>query len=451
MSEARSYYDVFEEWITNKYLQPVGETYCWLLRFELLEQKWFLYEAGVYRQVYQQQIRHLYTECMDHFQIPTSTQRKTHCLQRLEELCGCESQWMDWNSRYECVENGVIDLEERVLLAHSPLMPFRYKIPRIFDPNVDPVIPSLFHKAIQTIADKEDRDNFLKFCLAFVHKRFDYQLFLILYGAKGAGKSTLLQIFEKMVGSAIMSKKALNEFGKRFSLANVYDKRLNSHPDMPMIDFDPFSISTIKTLTGEDGLIEIEGKGKPIFLWEIKLFLAGGYNRLPWFNRQAENEIDSVLRRAVLCETPTMQRKDSAFRNSLVEPKFLNELYSWMVMTNPIPLFTADDQETYILRNRQKWMWNANPILKILAEEYEYCEGAELRAYDVVEYVRHQLEEEGQIVPKELKTQITQALSTMNIFPNTQRGANAKYQNIIPRFDKKLEEMGIEVLNGGDF
>jgi len=440
-TEGFTYYDVFQYWVGSRYFLDIdNHGYC-ILKFDVRLKKWFKYKKGYYQEIPLQDIKKIYYECMDKAKIPTSNQKCSHCIQRLEVFCLFDGNWFDSSKKLDNVLNGIVNLETRELIPHHPEMMFKYQIPRNFIVDIDPVIPPKFELALKCIKDETDRDNFLKFWLAVIHKIHDYEIFLMCYGVKWGGKSSLLNIFQAMYGRQVVGKKPLVKISRRFGLSSIYDKRINIHADMPIVNFDPFTISLIKTLTGEDGDIEVEIKGLTPFTFPINCFFAFGINQLMEFKKDAEKEIDSIMRRVVLVEFPTVQKINTVFKKELLDDDFLDELYSWFVVTKSNPLFYDDEQESWIQRNKQKWFMNSNPILKILLENYIYTATIEIEGSDpiidkifcreVVKLVKDELELDGQHIPSNLKGMITHSFSSMNIYPNTQRVGNQKYLNVV--------------------
>ena len=431
-----TYYEVFQHYIRDRYnIEGEDGHFYNLLLFDFTTQDWYIYKDGYYQLTPIQKIRQLFHICMDLNKIPTNNQKCSHCVQRLEAEYGVKGTWLDNDPYYENVLNGIILIPERQLIAHSPMFHFKYQIPRKFDPEVDPVIPPLFHQALQCIPKKEDRDNFLKFWLIVAHKRHEFEVFLMCYGVRWGGKSSMLNIFAAMFGPHVLGKKPLFIIGERFGMSNIYDKRLNIHADMPIANLTPYTISQLKTITGNDGGIDIEIKGKTPFAYPVQLFLAFGINQLMGFTKEAEKEIESIMRRVVLVEFPKKQAVDAAFKKQLVEPAFLDHLFSWLIITQPMPLFDETDQDEWVAGNKEKWIMNAYPIIRILSERYEKVLNCSIEAYEVVEYVREQLKSEGQIISKDLKSYVTQAFATLDIYPNNKRGANCHYLNVACRLE----------------
>jgi len=431
-SKPKPYYEFFMDYVRANYMITEEECEYFTVLYDARLKTWYEYGTGVYRQIYKTDVERIYLVAMNAMDFPTTTQQKNHCLDYLRVNCQMREEWMDNSPTYDCIANGIVNLQTRELLPHSPKWYFRNQIERNFNPHVDPVIPPRFLKCLNAIADKDDRNNYLKFWLAVVHKKHDYEVFLMCYGVKWGGKSSNLNIFAQMYGTQVVSKKALQLIGKRFGLSNIYHKRVNIHADMPIVNLDPFTISILKTITGNDGDIEIELKGVTAFEYRIALFMAFGINQLMGFTQNAEKEVDSIMRRVVLVEFPDIQKLDAEFKKSLLDPHFLDRLYSWFVISSPLPLFEESNQIAWIQRNKKKWLLNADPVLRILLENYAFAEHVTITSTDVISFVRSELESEGMLVPKNLKLQITNAFSTMDIFPNDKRGTKALYLNVRP-------------------
>lgn len=434
--EAVSYVDIFYEWIHKRYKWKEGKHKGLKILYNIKLKRWYKYIRGVYKLQEIAEINNLFFKCMEDNEIPTTDSRLNHAIKYLQTWCIFDGNWLDNNDRYDCVLNGIVDLEERKIAPHSPKFKFKYKIERNLDVNVDLVIPELLVESCKAIPDLIDKGNYIKFWIAAAHKRHDYECFLLCYGVRGAGKSSNLKTFSTMWGSQVTGKKPLQEIGKRFGLSSIYDKRINIHPDMPMIPFDAFTISQIKTITGNDGDIEIEIKGIPRFNFEMKLFLAGGLNQLVEFAKNAEKEIDSIMRRAVLVEFPNVQKVNRAFKKSLADPKYLDQLYSWLVMTQPVPFYDEDNMDEWIQRNKKKWLMNADPVMRIIQDNFEFKKQHTIKAHDVIGFVREEMKKEGFLIPQgqSLKNQITNAFSAMNIYHNQKRGSKCLYQNVSEMF-----------------
>ena len=442
------YYDLFQRWIYDRYsleFNNPDSQVIMLLVYDPTDQNWFAYNDGVYAKQDIQDINRIYFECMTNYQIPTSNPKLAHCIKYLEVICKKNFQWLDADENYDCVQNGIVNLKTHELISHTPELHFKYKVERNFLEDVDRVIPPALYKSLQSIPQQHDRENYLKYWINTIHKYND-ESFLMCYGVKWGGKSTNLNIFSNMYGTQMTGKKALHLIAKRFGLSNIYDKRVNIHPDMPIVAVDPFTISLIKTLTGGDGPVEVEIKGKTTFTYPVQLFLAFGINQLMDFSRDAEKEIDSWMRRVILVEFPESQAKDALFKKSITDSQFLDEVYSWLVFQPCLPYFEEGEEEQWIQSNKKKWLMNSNPILKIIEENYVSEKGTAIQSYEVVAHIKAELEQEGSLVPTNLKEQITNALGTMGIFSNGRRGGSAQYINIRKRDGQNLPPFNLDYI-----
>jgi len=442
---SEKYYTVFERYVDSMY--KIDGYYT--IRYDTLIGKWFRYEDGYYHQITIQSIYQIFIEAMLVNGLAESTTKMNYCIKKLEALTQFDGHWDDNSPAIDNVLNGIVNLETRELEDHHPSYMFKYQVRRKYNPAVDRVIPTLYNEVLQCIPNPKQREYFNNFFLHVIHKNFDDEVFLMLYGVKGAGKSTLIQIFTEMYGPQMTSKTGLQKLGGRFGKTDMYDKRINAEPDLPIVDLNPYVISELKKLTGEDGYLEVELKNKDPFKYLISCFLVFGINQLMGFNQDAEKEIDSIMRRVILVECPTMMPKNAEFKKKIRDPEFLDELYSWGVITPPLLMYEPEEEEEWIRQNKELWLLNSDPILRICREEFEYCppeiiqeeSGIEIpliqsiRIMEVITTVSECLEEEGQIIPKhtDIQTLITRSLKTMKILKNTRHGKNAAYENIVRR------------------
>jgi len=438
----RNYLEEFIDHIRTHY--KLDE--CYTFRFDTMIEKWFQYDDGYYKQVPIQQIYSVYWNIP--FTTKTSNTKLSHCIKWLEAETQFDGKWMDHDPNYDNCLNGIVNITTHKLLSHTPRMMFKHQVPRNFDSLEGQLIPKQFATALECIPNEQQREYFLKFFLNTIHKRFEDEVFLMLYGVKGAGKSTLIQIFSCMFGPAMTSHTSLNKLGGTFGKSAMYDKRVNCEPDLPIVPLYPNAISEIKKITGEDGELEVSLKFRTPFNYPVSCFNIFGINQLMGFTDDAEKEIDSIMRRVVLVNCPNMMLKDAEFKKLMRSPKFLDKLYSWAMWAPCYPIYEPEEEEEWIRHNKELWLLNSNPILKILQEEFEFCptdydeteegvriyqEKQKVKCTEVREVVADRLEEEGYLVPTQIRKAITEALKTMKIYRGDTTGTKASYENIVRR------------------
>ena len=445
-TEAVPYYDLFQVYIESVYM----EDDMYLIRYLPIKHQsgiWYLYSEGVYKTISQPIVDKLYFDAMAIYNKKTSTTQLNFCVTKLKTwVVMVWEEWDDHNPDWENCLDGMIHLPTRKLHPHSPKFMFKKQTPRHFFPDCV-LIPALFEKATHAITSALHRENYLKFFLAVVHKKYEWGKFLILFGKTGSGKSTLLQIHPEMYGRENTSKTDLWDLGRRFGLDHMHDKRVNTVLDMPVVEINPYVIGKVKTLTGEDGDISVEIKGGTKFMYPIQCFLEFGIQEVVDFTEEARREIDSWFKRVVMGECTKIFPEDSDFKKAIRDPDFLDELYSWAINTSPMRFYDPGEEEAWIERNKTEWLTKCDPVLRILKERYVYTPTTEdidpdgikiknehkLLVNDVYEYVLGTLENEGQLPPKQLKNNITKTLLTMRIRRDDRRSEGGSYKNIVRR------------------
>ena len=126
----------------------------------------------------------------------------------------------------------------------------------------------------------------------------------------------------------------------------------------------------------------------------------------------------------------------------------MDRLYSWAIWTPIYPIYEPEEEEEWIRSNKELWLLNSDPILRILKDEFEfsptdYDEDEDgIRVYEkkdsvlctkVREVVVDGLEAEGYLVPTQIRKAITEALKTMKIYRGDNSATKATYENIVRR------------------
>lgn len=424
-TEQLQYYEVFDMWFDNT-------EYPYSLKYDprmKKEKRWYQYEAGVFKPVSIDIINTIVFDWDLRERQKLSNAKLSFLIKRMQAKCLLTQEW-DADPNIDNCLNGLVDKNRRKLLPHTYDYPSLEQIQRNYHEECDGIIPALFDQLLTIIPDGQERNYFIKFCINIVHKNFDDELFCMLYGPKGGGKSTILQLFGLMFGTQNVSKTLLHKFGKRFGLKEMYNKRLNVNPDLPIVPMSDHTIAILKQLTGNDGPIEVELKGTDSFQYPVRCFLIFGINQLMGFKATSEQEIESIFRRALLIHLPTTLKRNTKFKHQLQDSEFLDELYSWLVWMRPLNILDDDSIEWWVNMNKRKWLTNSNPILAICKSLYVHFQGGKLGVRDVQDEVRAELENDGKLTSHQLQTNITQALQTMKIYRDSGRGSHANYRDI---------------------
>lgn len=159
----------------------------------------------------------------------------------------------EWDSPGELLPltNGVLDLESRKLLPHSPDYRLTWCLPYQYNPLAlcDPIRNWLLEMC-------EGEEGMVQLLRAYLHGivtgRTDWQKYLELLGPGGTGKSTYIRLAMALVGARNFHTTNLKKLENgSFETANLKDKRL-----VVITDSERYtgSVSTLKALTGGDPL-----------------------------------------------------------------------------------------------------------------------------------------------------------------------------------------------------
>lgn len=176
-----------------------------------------------------------------------------------------------------CVGNGVLDLQNRELEAHSPEHLFTTRIPVDYDPQAEcPRVNSFMGDIVGREADKKVLLEMVGNCLL---PHYDYESFLILFGNGGNGKTTFLKVVEEFLGEDNCSSAELQKLtGGRFTSAELVGSMANIAPDIGKRGLK--NTGTLKSLTGGDSF-RAERKYEQGFTFQNRAKLMFGANSPP--------------------------------------------------------------------------------------------------------------------------------------------------------------------------
>ena len=147
--------------------------------------------------------------------------------------------------------NGVLDLETRNLLPHSPENRLTWSLPYEYNPlaTCQPIQEWLL---TMCNGDRDLVQLMRAYLLGVVTGRTDWQKYLELVGSGGTGKSTFTRLATALVGSKNVHTTTLKKLEKsKFETASIAGKRLVSINDSERYAGD---VTKLKNLTGQDSL-----------------------------------------------------------------------------------------------------------------------------------------------------------------------------------------------------
>jgi len=172
----------------------------------------------------------------------------------VEELLQWKLAVRKWNPQDRNllpVQNGVLNLQTKELMQHSPTFRLTWCLPTHYDPTAtcDPIKEWLLEMCGN---DPQLMALMQVYLYGILTGRTDWQKYLELTGAAGSGKSTYIRLAIALVGVNNVHTTTLKKLeGSRFETACIKDKRL-----VVITDSERYSgnVSTLKALTGQDTL-----------------------------------------------------------------------------------------------------------------------------------------------------------------------------------------------------
>ena len=192
-----------------------------------------------------------------------TTHEKREILTRLREVTverdELEAARMD--GTYVCVENGVLDIDERELLDHDPKWLFTRRLPVTYDP--DATCPRTRDFLEDITRREEDWRTMVQMLGNTLLPNYNFESFLVLFGRGSNGKSTWYNVCRTFLGSDNVENIPLHTLTEDdYAASNLLGKWANIGGDLPQTKIH--DLGTLKDLTG-GGEIWTQPKGKQGF------------------------------------------------------------------------------------------------------------------------------------------------------------------------------------------
>lgn len=273
-----------------------------LLADEILEEEHFItladtgelyhYDEGVYRlggenlirSIAQEKLgdqfrRNSIAEVLDYIKIETSADRSS----------------INQEVHIINLNNGLYDLRTDEFKPHSPEVLSTIRIPVDYNPEAKCPHVDKFLSEVVSPEDKQLLIEWAGYCLIPDTKM---QKALMLIGNGSNGKSVFLELLTQFIGEENASGESLQTLeSNRFSVANLYGKLINVHPDLSRIGI--YEDSIFKNLCGGDRM-RAERKFEGAFTFENTARLMFASNNLP----PVKHVGPAFFRRWILIEFP---------------------------------------------------------------------------------------------------------------------------------------------------
>lgn len=212
------------------------------------------------------------------------------------------------------LNNGVYDIEAKVLLPHSPKYNFLSKIPTNFNAEADCPTIKQFLGQILNEEDIKIIQEFLGFAL---YRRYFIKKAIILTGEKDTGKTTLLTVIESFIGKDNLSGISLQKISvDKFATATLYQKYINSFDDLSFKDIS--ENGNFKMATG-GGTIPGEFKFGSPFKFENFAKLIFSANKVPV--AKDNDDLAYFSRWIVITFNKKIEHPDNFLKDKLTTPE----------------------------------------------------------------------------------------------------------------------------------
>lgn len=230
------------KYLTKKYdIITVGEK----------EHEMFVYRDGVYFQAENEIIFPEIQRVLKHY-VTKSAKSET-----FSKICDMTSRsrsiFETASVNFIPLSNGVYDLENNVLLPHSPSYKFKYKSPVVYDVNAVCPKTLAFFDQILTLEQIPTIQEWLGY---YFYRSYMFKKAIIFVGEGDTGKTTLLETITNLLGTNNISSVSLQKMSSdKFSAAHLYEKHGNLVDELSAKDISDtgsFKVATGGgTITGE--------------------------------------------------------------------------------------------------------------------------------------------------------------------------------------------------------
>lgn len=176
-----------------------------------------------------------------------------------------------------CMENGVLDINSGRLLPHNPQYFLTWKLCASWSEDEDCPV---FREFIHTICggDCVLMQRFLEVIGYILCARDNaWKRFVVMQGPSNCGKSVLGNLLGAFFEEDAVSSVPLFQFGERFALSTLVNKKLNLAMDLSAGQLKQEAVGNLKQITGRDR-ISVEEKYKSPFTTRIDTMLIFGTN-----------------------------------------------------------------------------------------------------------------------------------------------------------------------------
>jgi len=189
-----------------------------------------------------------------------------------------------------CLENGILNLETRELMPHSPDIIFLSKVPIKYDPKARCPNVGRYLQEWTTAKNVIRLVQFAGFCL---YRSYFIRKAVVLFGRGKNGKTTFIQFLTRWLGPENVSDTSVLKLDQsEFARAHLFGKLANLCDELPPSVW--FSTEKFKQLTG-GSRVEAEKKFKDPFEFTNYAKILFAANELPSVHDESKAFWDRIM------------------------------------------------------------------------------------------------------------------------------------------------------------
>jgi len=255
-----------------------------------------------------------------------------------------------------------------------------------------------------------DKELFTRFLVNMAHLNTSDRLMMFLVGNNNAGKSPMMKCIRIMFGATMVGSVSIANLGENGGTQICRDKKIWMQEDASMGFATNQTLELIKSNYSDEALIsnrvmysgwgEIEGER----------FLIGADNQL--FKIPADYDCDAFYKRACPVVCPNQFESDAEFEKKVIDPIFLDQLYSWLLVCEENPVRSGFEHTEFIKRNESIWKWSAYPVKRICDQLFEktYDINSKYHELQLFQLVDQEFVKQQAIVPSRLNAKVREYL-----------------------------------------
>jgi hypothetical protein len=374
-TDSRWYFEFETFWVAR---------YGSIIKYIVDWQEWVMWDTYVFKPVSEESIEKIIITWLDSHNQIRNLNKINLAIRCLKATWNTELKDYDADPNIINIGNGFLNLKTKVLIPHivdnRPTHLSLRHAPAKFValPFLESFKTPFWDKMRETYPVALARIEW--FFRAVIFRRMDDELSLFIVGPRGSGKGTTLNMFELMFGDSICSS-GFNDIGEGFGLAPLTGHLLNMDKEMNIEKLFPKTVRNFKTITGQDGNVQVNPKGKAQYKYNfIPFFFVNASNQL---GKLPGTDIDAFLRRVFYAELNVRFKRDNSFKNSLKDE--VDIIFSELVYIGYAPFFTKNqDLQPFIDDAKEFWDRWSNPIRIAVEFLFERSKGIDQLPCEIV-------------------------------------------------------------------